>query len=145
MPTFPLRYTGPRPFTERESDRFFGRDEDIEALVRTIRLNRMTVLTGKSGMGKSSLLQAGVVPQLEEEGYTAIPVRFEAWEADKNQPARAPDGAALRPCRRAATRCWKPLLAMTAPTLWQYCKAVSSQRPLLLVFDRVRGTLHLPR
>lgn len=142
MSTLPLRYTGPRPFTESESDRFFGRDEDIDALVRTVRLNRMTVLTGKSGMGKSSLLQAGVVPVLEKEGYMALPARFEAWEAGKISPLNRlmEQLAALPESRNAVLE-----KVNAAPvSLWQQCKALSSQRPLLLVFDQFEELFTYP-
>lgn len=62
------RYPGIRPFTAAERPLFFGRDDDIERLIRLIRVAQVTVLYGRSGYGKSSLLQAGVLPVLRDEG-----------------------------------------------------------------------------
>ncbi len=62
------RYPGIRPFTAAERPLFFGRDDDIERLIRLIRVAQLTVLYGRSGYGKSSLLQAGVLPVLRDEG-----------------------------------------------------------------------------
>lgn len=131
-----LRYTGPRPFTERERDRFFGRDEDIEALARTIRLNRLTVLTGKSGMGKSSLLQAGVVPALAEEKFRTLFIRFGAWQPGQISPLqRVIDQLSALPESRNAIL--DAVSAKAKPSFWQLCKAIASRSTrLLLVFDQ---------
>jgi formylglycine-generating enzyme required for sulfatase activity len=51
---------------------FFGRDEEVNHLVQYIMAHRLTVLFGQSGVGKTSLINAGVIPRLEEEGYTTL-------------------------------------------------------------------------
>jgi len=84
--TLHARYPGPRSFRDEESERrlFFGRDQAIESLTHRIRAARLVVLFGKSGLGKTSLLQAGVYPKLRDEyHYLPIPVRF-------NQPGINP-------------------------------------------------------
>ncbi len=76
------RYPGIQPFTGQQKDLFFGRDEDQEQLLSLLLLERLTVLFGKSGYGKSSLLQAGIAPRLERETqrgkrtYTPVFIRF---------------------------------------------------------------------
>lgn len=52
-----------------------GRQADIEALVDRVKRSdcRLTVVHGPSGVGKSSLLQWGLVPALKKEIYRAIP------------------------------------------------------------------------
>jgi len=57
------RYPGAKPFTIEEKELFFGRDEDIEKLYRLISLEKLVVLFGKSGLGKSSLINAGIYPK----------------------------------------------------------------------------------
>jgi len=57
-------WPGPRPYKELESDIFFGRKDEEEAIVREIHTNQITVLVAHSGIGKTSLLQAGVVAGL---------------------------------------------------------------------------------
>jgi tetratricopeptide (TPR) repeat protein len=55
-------YPGNRPFTQADSDLFFGRSRDAETLAALWRENRLTLLIGPTGSGKTSLLQAGVLP-----------------------------------------------------------------------------------
>lgn len=76
------RYPGIQPFTGQQKDLFFGRDDDQEQLLSLILLEKLTVLFGKSGYGKSSLLQAAIGPALEKESlrgrraYTPVFIRF---------------------------------------------------------------------
>jgi len=64
----PNRYPGTRPFEEKDRSLFFGRNEDISRLSKQIRLEQLLVLFGKSGLGKSSLLNAGILPAMKESG-----------------------------------------------------------------------------
>ncbi|MFN0015827.1 MAG: hypothetical protein ACKVU2_14895 [Saprospiraceae bacterium] len=61
------RYMGVKPFEAANRTIFFGRDEDIEGLFNLILSEKLVVLFGKSGYGKSSLLNAGVLPLFQEE------------------------------------------------------------------------------
>ncbi|WPD20730.1 MAG: HEAT repeat domain-containing protein [Candidatus Electrothrix scaldis] len=65
-------YIGLRPFEESERDRFFGRDREINILLDNIRFNRLTLLLAGSGVGKSSLLRAGVMPVLRGDSDTEL-------------------------------------------------------------------------
>ncbi|MGY6274617.1 WD40 repeat domain-containing protein [Methylomonas sp. MgM2] len=59
------------------AERFFnGRDEEKAALFRCLLSAPVTVLFGKSGLGKSSLLQAGLFPRLREERLLPVYVRL---------------------------------------------------------------------
>ncbi|MFI0398633.1 MAG: formylglycine-generating enzyme family protein [Thiolinea sp.] len=58
-------YPGLRPYREDEHRKFFGRNTDKAILVDKILGNRLTLLFAASGVGKSSLLQAAVIPQLK--------------------------------------------------------------------------------
>jgi len=53
---------------------FFGRDTEIAALRARINANPLTVVLGASGTGKSSLVKAGVVPVLTDDGWTVLPI-----------------------------------------------------------------------
>jgi WD40 repeat protein len=59
-------YPGMLPFGEANSDRFFGRDQEIEELLERLRLSRFITVIGPSGSGKSSLVLAGLVPALRQ-------------------------------------------------------------------------------
>jgi hypothetical protein len=60
-------FRGLRPFTEQDADRFAGREDDIERLVAQIRSAPLICVIGASGVGKSSLLSAGVLPMLRSQ------------------------------------------------------------------------------
>ena len=77
------RYPGAKPFSSQERDIFFGREDDIGDLSRLILREKLVVLYSRSGLGKSSLIQAGVIPYLTQQSeYHAETVRFGAWHAE---------------------------------------------------------------
>ena len=55
-------YPGLRPYREDEQNSFFGRDIDSKVLIDKILVHRLTLLFAATGVGKSSLLQAAVLP-----------------------------------------------------------------------------------
>jgi WD40 repeat protein len=60
-------YRGLAPYTEDDSEWFFGRDEQVRIVATNLMSARITILYGESGVGKTSLLRAGVVPALRAE------------------------------------------------------------------------------
>ena len=60
-------YPGLRPFREEEHPFFFGRYEHTTALYRLLDRGRLLAVLGGSGSGKSSLVQAGLLPLLDKE------------------------------------------------------------------------------
>jgi WD40 repeat protein len=61
----PCPYPGMRPFAEHEATRFFGRDKEIDDLLERLdHGEREIYVIGPSGSGKSSLVQAGLLPVL---------------------------------------------------------------------------------
>jgi len=88
MITTPYRYPGVQPFRADQQHLFFGRNSDIDALFELIFTEKTTVLYGKSGYGKSSLLNAGILPRLTNERnrrryrFLPVTVRFLAWSGD---------------------------------------------------------------
>jgi tetratricopeptide (TPR) repeat protein len=70
----PAPYPGTRPFTENDQRRFFGRDDAAREVGRLWRRNRITVLYGESGVGKTSLVRAGMVPAIPATAANVLPV-----------------------------------------------------------------------
>lgn len=70
------RYPGIQPFSQSEQALFFGRAKEIKELYRLVVLNPVVVLFGKSGIGKTSLLQAGVDPLLQERFLHPVKIRL---------------------------------------------------------------------
>lgn len=69
-------WPGLAAFTEQQHDFFFGREEEAGELFNCIKRDRITVLFGKSGLGKTSLLQAGLFPLLRNAAYLPIYMRL---------------------------------------------------------------------
>lgn len=79
-------YRGLRVFEERHRALFFGRSTEIDALADRLRSEPLVVVAGDSGVGKSSLCRAGVLP-LVREG--ALGERHR-WNVAIVAPGRAP-------------------------------------------------------
>ena len=61
-------FPGLQTFTEEYADLFFGRDDEIPHLVHKLENSRFLAVVGASGSGKSSLVQAGLVPIVRKDG-----------------------------------------------------------------------------
>lgn len=59
-------YRGLRPFGSQHRALFFGRDAEISLVLERLRAEPLVVVTGDSGVGKSSLCFAGVLPLAEQ-------------------------------------------------------------------------------
>lgn len=71
----PCPYKGLASFTAADAEVFVGREQMAEALLDRIREESLTCVVGPSGVGKTSLLQAGVLPLLTADGWTVVPFR----------------------------------------------------------------------
>jgi tetratricopeptide (TPR) repeat protein len=75
-------YKGLQPYTEADRKYFFGRERDQGIIVSNLYASSLTVFYGASGVGKSSVLLAGVVPGLREEPRTTVVVVFNSWQSE---------------------------------------------------------------
>jgi hypothetical protein len=57
-------FPGLRPFDPDEDHLFFGREKEIDELLRRLRTSRFLSVVGTSGSGKSSLIRSGLIPAL---------------------------------------------------------------------------------
>lgn len=88
-------YQGLEPYTARERHRFFGRSRAITTLIEHVKTQRLTVVLGPSGSGKSSLIAAGLVPALRDiSGWTTIDLRAGEGLEDRLRQALASAGDA---------------------------------------------------
>ncbi|MCP4701358.1 MAG: HEAT repeat domain-containing protein, partial [Gammaproteobacteria bacterium] len=73
-------YKGLRPYEEQDQNNFFGRDKEKNILIDKILSSKLTLLFAASGVGKSSLLQAAVLPELKNpEVQNLDVVYFKDW------------------------------------------------------------------
>ncbi|MEO6722228.1 MAG: ATP-binding protein [Ferruginibacter sp.] len=70
-------FIGLQSYTEEQADNFFGRDKEIESLTKLVESNTLTIVFGKSGTGKTSLLNAGVFPNLRKDYCLPFRIRLE--------------------------------------------------------------------
>jgi WD40 repeat protein len=70
-------WPGLESFEESARDYFHGRETEAQDLLRRVTDAPLTVLFGKSGLGKTSLLKAGLFPRLREKNYLPIHVRLD--------------------------------------------------------------------
>jgi WD40 repeat protein len=98
-------YRGLMPYTEADADFFFGREGEIVLIANNARANRFGVLYGASGVGKSSVLRAGVVRHIRDENrrrkerygdLETVVAYLNEWRNDPNAALAAEIAAAFR-------------------------------------------------
>lgn len=77
-------YVGPRPFKSDDQQLFFGRNLEISKLINLVSTHPAVLLYAQSGAGKSSLLNAGLIPALQEQNIQVLPItRVYGLEVDQ--------------------------------------------------------------
>jgi WD40 repeat protein len=98
-------FQGLRIYNGEDAFFFFGRDHERDVVIANLRASRLTVLYGPSGVGKSSLLRAGVQATLERAAARNhaqfgtpefVPVVFSAWQGEPCEDLSAAIVAAVR-------------------------------------------------
>ncbi len=115
-------YAGLAPFTAADADRFVGREAEAEAMANRLRVARFIAVVGASGAGKSSFVQAGVLPLLPAD-----------WRAVVVRPGIAPIGNLAGALGIDAE----------AGDLGAAIRAAARGRPLVLVVDQFEEVLTL--
>lgn len=135
-------WLGLRPFTEETASYFFGRTEAIREIFLMVREHALTILFGESGLGKTSLLEAGLVPKLQVEGYHPIRVLLDFSDSARAvvQQVRWAMAGALAANGLTASD-WQERWAPLA-TLWEIFAHRELRAPdsdvqrLILIFDQ---------
>ena len=71
----PIPYKGLEAYTLSDAEAFFGRDQAIRELREALKRSPLTILQAESGAGKTSLLQAGLIPRLMAEEHLVVWLR----------------------------------------------------------------------
>src|SRR6185295_17500544 len=79
--TVPIRspYQGLIPYGEDDAPYFFGREKEARLITANLFASPLTLLYGASGVGKSSVLHAGVAHQLRQRDDLLVVV-FNGWQ-----------------------------------------------------------------
>jgi hypothetical protein len=117
MLTSHTRYPGAQPFSDDDISRktFFGRKRESTDLANKILANRLVVVYAKSGLGKTSLLNAGVAQRLRNERCLPLMVRV-------NDVQRGPFTSILEGIRTAAERQVVEYIPGSQTSLWHFFK-----------------------
>ncbi|MCK5058208.1 MAG: AAA family ATPase [Candidatus Aminicenantes bacterium] len=123
-------YKGLESYQEADKDHFFGRQEETDNLLQRVKQDRLTVVIGKSGIGKTSLLNAGLFPALGDENFFPIRVRLnyspEALPLLLQVHKTILDELQNRSIKINSQADDKPASPLTADeTLWEYFRRVN--------------------
>ena len=58
-------FVGLKPYSEKNKDFYFGREQEVENLLQILQKNKLLTLSGNSGGGKTSLINASLIPRLK--------------------------------------------------------------------------------
>ncbi|MEL6852568.1 MAG: SUMF1/EgtB/PvdO family nonheme iron enzyme, partial [Bacteroidota bacterium] len=76
LPPIPKRnpFMGLNSYNEGDHSLFYGRERVVTALEELTKHGSLVVVSGASGTGKSSVVKAGLIPQLREKGWHILPI-----------------------------------------------------------------------
>jgi tetratricopeptide (TPR) repeat protein len=111
-------WLGLSSYTEETRAYFHGRDDEAAELARRVQRKNLTVLFGQSGLGKTSLLRAGLVPRLRSEGYCPVYVRVD-YSPESPPPAEQIKQAVFK-ATSAAGHWTRPGTAIEGESLWEF-------------------------
>ncbi len=140
------RYPGAKPFSPEESSIFFGREKEIDLLFQRVQRDPLLVLYAKSGLGKSSLLNAGLIPKVQQkQAYLPISLRFGAFESELGKPPLDSAREVLQEQSSLLDRIYQEEI----PSLWYLLKAQQLANPgskgALLIFDQFEELFTYPK
>ncbi len=140
------RYPGVKPFEADEQALFFGRDRDIQDLCDLIRVEKLSVLFGKSGYGKSSILNAGVLPRLRG---TMLPIEVRLGEYLPGQSLSPVETLLRKLAERGSPNTAMSFLQQLPVSLWTQFKQTGAPTGapsggFLLVFDQFEEFFSYP-
>jgi tetratricopeptide (TPR) repeat protein len=127
-------YPGPRPFGQEDQSRYFGRADEVVVLANLWEINRLTFVVGKAGRGKTSLLDAGILPSLTSEKVTVLPVGRLSCGATFPFAALPPHN----PYTLALLRSWAPgetATRLAGLTVQEFIGRQAGRRPILAAID----------
>jgi hypothetical protein len=140
-------WLGLASFTEETQAYFFGRESEVAELTRRVQRKLLTVLFGKSGLGKTSILRAGLVPRLRAQGYFPVYLRID-YGHDSPEPAEQIKQAINRAARgtdgETGGQWTQTDVAAPGESIWEFLhhrddvlKGASGARLIpLLIFDQ---------
>jgi tetratricopeptide (TPR) repeat protein len=124
-------YKGLLPYSERDAPFFFGREEETVIISANLFASPLTLLYGASGVGKSSVLHAGVAHQLRMRDDLLVVV-FSTWQGDPIVELKTAVTNTISTIKATNLRSYNPL--SLAEFLIECAK--ETNRRLLIILDQ---------
>ncbi|TKK84405.1 hypothetical protein FDA94_30180 [Herbidospora galbida] len=134
----PNPYRGLSAFTEADAPFFFGRADFVTELVTAVEERPLIVVAGRSGVGKSSVVAAGLVPRLREQGSWAVGSFRPGDDPMTRLIGAVAEAAGLRlPYPIRELQAWQDRLAEGGPAaVARYVGVATGTSRLLLIIDQ---------
>jgi hypothetical protein len=139
IPACPYRGLG--AFTADDAAVFVGREDEVGKLREMVRRQALVVVTGPSGVGKSSLVNAGLIPLLRDEGWAAGSFRPGGMPVHALARALAAVPAPGRPPTVAEVGEWAALIRSDGLASVGSRLALTLGQPVLLHADQMEEIL----
>ncbi len=136
-------FIGLQSYSEEQSKFFFGRGEEISQVTTLVKSNILTIVFGKSGTGKTSLLDAGVFPKLRKDYSLPFKIRLEI--KNDSLPLLTQIKNVLK--REIDKYGFKVAAYPSAETLWEYFHKEPLWKTVtpILVFDQFEEIFNLAK
>ena len=139
IPACPYRGLG--AFTADDADVFVGREGDVGRLREMVCQRPLVVVTGPSGVGKSSLVNAGLIPLLRGQGWAAGSFRPGGMPLEALARALAAVQAPGRPPTVPEVGEWAALIRSDGLASLGTRLALNLRQPILLHVDQLEEIL----
>ncbi|MBV8199702.1 MAG: ATP-binding protein, partial [Acidobacteria bacterium] len=137
----PNPYRGLEPFTADDRSVFFGRDTEIQELARRVTAQPVVIIVGPSGVGKSSLVQSGLLPALSDSNWSKVIIRpgLDPWLRLARGLLRLQQGDGSEP---SSDDIWREVERLRLDGLESHFRmARSDNRKLIVVIDQFEEVL----
>jgi WD40 repeat protein len=130
-------YKGLASYQPEDAHRFYGREVLIDELVRRLQLQKVLIVGGASGSGKSSLVRAGLIPALNAGAIMGS----ESWRIVLFTPGRDPMAELYFQLTKALPEGVRPHLSleelMQRPSLARHLSQMDeAERPIVICIDQ---------
>jgi HEAT repeat protein len=131
-------YVGLRPYEESNRDIFFGREDEREIIIDKLIANKLTLLFAATGVGKSSLLRAAVLPELKQMKKESLDVVYYSdWVSDPLENLKKETVAVLRTQKRVGEDypVYRKDEGISLKKFFRLCATFASE-PLVVILDQ---------
>ncbi len=128
------RYPGTNFFEENQEGIFFGREKETTELMHAIKAHEVYVIFANSGIGKTSLLNARLIPKLRDEAF--LPIRFRFQDIS------------ITPLTEVKSKLTDYILLnknISERRLWDVYKSAKFKNKVVLIFDQFEEFFNHPK